>query len=256
MVVVITRPGASGQRLFQRLVDDGNRTLWWPAFDIDTAPDPELARSKLARLADYDLAIFVSANAVRGARVLCDDAWPTGTMIGAVGATTRTAIESEWQPDPSLIMAAQGEDQESGSEAFWSAWQASARRVQRVLVLRAEDGRNWLIDRFSEQGAEVDAIAVYSRRVHRPSAADLQQLQRWVEQDEQPVIVFASSEAVVALDQQIDAAARAWLRTGTAIACHPRITERVESNGYARVLQSTFNDDSIIAKLKSIGNRP
>jgi len=256
MVVIVTRPASAGKRLFDRVIEQGHRALWWPAFDIDAAPDVERARATLARLADYELAIFVSVHAVRAARAVLDGAWPSGTMIGAVGASTRAAIEAELQPDPSLIVMAQDEDQHSGSEAFWRAWEASARRARRVLVLRAEDGRNWLSERFAEHGAQVDTVAVYSRRLHRASVDERQQLQHWITANERPAIIFASTEAVAALDQQLDAPGQAWLRTGTAIACHPRIAEQLSSSGYARVINATFDDDSIVAKLESIGIEP
>jgi len=255
MVVIVTRPASAGKRLFDRVIEQGHRALWWPAFDIDAAQDVERARAALTRLADYDLAIFVSVHAVRAVRPLLDGPW-TGTMIGAVGASTRAAIEAELQPDPSLIVMAQDEDQQSGSEAFWRAWQASARRACRVLILRAEDGRNWLSERFAEEGTQVDTVAVYSRRVHRASVGERQQLQHWITANERPAIVFSSTEAVAALDQQVDASGQAWLRTGTAIACHPRIAEQLSSNGYVRVINATFDDDAIVAKLESIGIEP
>ena len=65
MVVIVTRPASAGKRLFDRVIEQGYRALWWPAFDIDAAPDVERARETLARLAGYDLAIFVSMHAVR-----------------------------------------------------------------------------------------------------------------------------------------------------------------------------------------------
>lgn len=256
MVVIVTRPASAGKRLFDRVIEQGHRALWWPAFDIGAAPDVERARETLARLAEYNLAIFVSVHAVRAARPLLNVTWPPGTMIGAVGASTRAAIEAELQPAPSLVVMAQDEDQQSGSEAFWGAWQASARRARRVLILRAEDGRNWISERFAEHGAQVDTVAVYSRRLHRMSAAERQQLQHWITADERPAIIFSSTEAVASLDQQVDVAGQAWLRTGTAIACHPRIAEQLSSNGYARVVNATFDEDSIIAKLKSVGIEP
>ena len=115
MVVIVTRPASAGKRLFDRVIEQGHRALWWPAFDIDAAQDVERARAALKRLADYDLAIFVSVHAVRAVRPLSEGAWPSGTLIGAVGASTRAAIEAELQPDPGLIVMAQDEDQQSGS---------------------------------------------------------------------------------------------------------------------------------------------
>ena len=164
MLVIVTRPASAGQRLSERLLERGHRAWWWPVFDIGAAPNAQRARTTLARLADYDLAIFVSANAVRAAQPLLSGPWPPGTMMGAVGASTRAALEADLKPAPSSVVSAQDEDQQSGSEAFWRAWQATKQRAQRVLLVRAEDGRNWLGERFEEQGARVDAVAVYSRR--------------------------------------------------------------------------------------------
>lgn len=256
MLVIVTRPADAGQRLFERLVRHGYRACWWPAFDIGDAPDPTHARAALSRLRDYDLAIFVSASAVRAARRLLSGLWPSGTMIGAVGASTRAAIETELDPPAGVVIAAADEDQQSGSEAFWDAWLATKRRVRRVLLVRAQDGRNWLHQRFVEQGAHVDTVAAYSRHLHRLSAAEMQNLQKSMAAGERPVIVFSSTEAVTALDRQVDSAVQAWLRNGIAIACHPRIAQQLSSNGYARVLNATFDDDSIVAQLESIGVKP
>lgn len=255
MVVVVTRPASKGQRLFDRVVKLGYHALWWPAFDIGAAPDAERARKTLARLADYQLAVFVSAHAVRGVRMLLEGAWPVETLIGAVGASTRAAIEVELQPDPSLVVTTPDDDQQSGSEAFWRAWRATGHRARRVLMLRAEDGRSWLSERFSENGAEVDHIAVYTRRLHPLAPGELQQLQHWIADEQKPATIFSSTEAVESLDRQVDSTARAWLRTGTAIACHPRIADQLLSNGYKRVMDATFDDDSIIATLESIESK-
>ena len=102
MLVIVTRPASAGQRLFERLLERGHRAWWWPVFDIGAAPDAQRARTTLARLADYDLAIFVSANAVRAAQPLLSGAWPPGTMMGAVGASTRAALEADLKPASEL----------------------------------------------------------------------------------------------------------------------------------------------------------
>lgn len=256
MLVIVTRPANSGQRLCERLLERGYRAWWWPVFDIGAAPDAQRARAILAGLADYDLAIFVSANAVHAAQALLCGAWPPGTMLGAVGASTRAAIEIELKPPSSLLTSAHDEDQESGSEAFWRAWQATKRHAERVLLVRAQDGRTWLGERFEEQGAQVDVVAVYSRSLHQPSADELQRLHESIEADEAPSVIFSSTEAVAALDRQVGTAAQEWLRSGTAIACHPRIAEELLSKGYGRVLNATFGDDSIVAQLESIGVEP
>ncbi|HKO69224.1 MAG TPA: uroporphyrinogen-III synthase [Burkholderiaceae bacterium] len=256
MRVIVTRPASAGRRLVDRLHRHGYRACWWPVFDIGDAPDPRHAREVLARVSDYDLVIFVSAAAVRAAKPLLGGAWPSDTTIGAIGASTRATVDAELRSPRDMVVSAADEDQQSGSEAFWRAWQATNRRAHRVLLVRAQDGRNWLIERFVEHGATVDALAVYSRDRRRPSAGELQNLNEWMTAGEIPAVVFSSTEAVAAFDYQVDSTAQAWLRNGIAIACHPRIGEQLLSNGYARVLNATFSDDSIVAQLESIGVKP
>lgn len=250
-LVIVTRPSVAGQRLFNQFAERGHGTVWWPAFTIGPAPDAGAARAALSRLTDYDLAIFVSANAVRAAALILNGEWPMATAIGAVGAATRAAVETELRPDSRLTVIAPEVDDESGSEAFWSAWQARGRKAQRVLLLRAEDGREWLTQRFSETGTQVDAVAVYSRRPHRLSTEDLTRMQDCIDAAVAPTVIFSSSEAITALDTQVGASARAWLRTGTAISTHPRIGAQLRAAGYARVIDSMVDDDSIIATLES-----
>ena len=250
-LLIVTRPAAAGQRLFDRLMARSHHPIWWPAFAIGPAPDAAAAQAALSRLADYDLALFVSANAVRAAAVILNGQWPVATVIGAVGAATRTAVETELRPDPIVTVIAPEVDDESGSEAFWDAWQERGRTARRVLLLRAEDGREWLTQRFIKDGTTVDAVAVYSRRPHHLSPDDLTRMQDAIDASVAPIVILSSSEAIAALDAQVGESAQAWLRTGTAISTHRRISAQLRDAGYSRVLDSTVDDDSIIATLES-----
>ncbi|HYM47378.1 MAG TPA: uroporphyrinogen-III synthase [Burkholderiaceae bacterium] len=250
--IIVTRPSAAGQRLVDSLTERGHRVLWWPAFDIGPAPDVAAAREALSRLASYHLALFVSVNAVRAAGPFLSGDWPRDTAIGAVGPVTRAAVEAELRLDARTTVIAPDIDDESGSEAFWRVWQARGQTATRVLILRAEDGREWLAQRFIATGAHVDAIAVYSRQPHCLSRVDLTQMQDCIDAGVVPTIIFSSSETIATLDAQVTASAQEWLRSGTAICTHPRIGEQLRDAGYARVIDAAVDDDSIIAKLESV----
>lgn len=250
---VVTRPAEAGQALSESLASLGVDVRWLPAFDLGPAPDPALAAATLARLADYDLALFVSPAAVRAAaQVLGDRAWPAGTAIGAVGRGTRDAVTThlrvEGKGGPTIIapaVAADGDgsdgDPASGSEAYWQAQRAHSAagglRPQRVLILRAGQGRDWLQARFAQDGAAVTPLAVYSRRARGWSVDDA----TWVGArvgGPPPVVVFTSSEAVESLCAAADTAdaggaARRWLQRGRALAQHPRIVARLQAAGFA-----------------------
>lgn len=250
--VVVTRPDAGGRALTEELAARGVEALWLPAFEIGPAPDEPAARGALARIGDFDLAIFVSPAAVRAAAALLPGAWPARTAIGAVGAATaRAALQliPEARAAP-LIAPARDDEHDAGSEALWDALTRAALRPQRVLLLRAEGGRAWLADRLAQTGARVVAVAVYSRRARHADHDEISTLRRWHDAGRAPAMLVTSSEAVEVLLRQIDrAGARDWLRAGLALATHARIAERLRAAGFARVALAAPRADRIVAAL-------
>jgi uroporphyrinogen-III synthase len=252
--VIVTRPAAAGERLTAALRARGHEVAWWPAFEIAPPPDEPAVRAALARLADYDLALFVSPNAVHAVAARLTADWPPATVLGAVGAGTRAAALAELRGARAATVVAPDDADTSGSESFWRTWQASGRRARRVLLLRAASGRDWIVDRLRGVHAEVDALAVYDRRPHRLPEAELARLRGWVAQRRAPVAVVSSAEAVGAVLEQVRAAdgGADWLRGGVAIATHPRIAERLRSSGFDRVEACAAADGDVIGTLESI----
>lgn len=253
-LVVVTRPSNTGERLQQRLRAKGWDAVWWPAFLLGAPPDEAHARATLMRLADFDLAVFVSPAAVAATAALSKAPWPSTTIVGAVGAATADAIREHMRLENEVTVVTPPDETAAGSEAFWSEWQRRGLTAKRVLVLRAQHGREWLSDRFSEAGASVEALPVYTRNEATLGAEDAALLQRMVAADDTVVSIFSSSEAIDALDRQVDRVngAALWLRRGTAIATHPRIRERLLAAGYKRVELSASGDDALITRLESL----
>jgi uroporphyrinogen-III synthase len=253
---LVTRPAAAGHALTQALRARGVDAHWLPAFEIGPPPDPALAQSTLVHLARFDLALFVSPAAVRAtAALLGERAWPAATAIGAVGAGTRDAARAALRFDATALPQFIAPDEEaseestpesapaegaSGSEAYWQVQRAHdaacGHAPQRVLILRAEQGRDWLQTRFEQAGAEVTRLAVYAR-VARPWTADDA---RWIAQrvaGVPPGLVVTSSEAVDSLCAAAAAADASgatlrWLQRGRALALHPRIAARLQAAGF------------------------
>jgi uroporphyrinogen-III synthase len=241
--VIVTRPEAAGDRLAAALRERGFDALWLPAFDLGPAPDPRSVERVLAHLEKYDLVVFVSPAAVRAAVALCPAEWPAAIVIGAVGAATAGALRDEMPAAAAARIVAPpdpGEDSDaqpsSGSEALWSALEAAGVRPRRVLLLRAEGGRDWLLERWRAAGVDATPLAVYARRAHRPTSAQT----RWLDAHaDRPAVasVITSSEAVDTLMDHL----RAWpgllaaARMGPALASHPRIASRLREAGFADV---------------------
>jgi uroporphyrinogen-III synthase len=251
--VLVTRPARAGERLTEHLRGRGFNAVWWPAFEITGTADENRTRAALAGLADYDLALFVSSNAVHAVAARLSAEWPPATAIGVVGEATRETVLAELHGAAFAPLIAPADD-DAGSEGLWRAWLQSGRRARRVLLLRAEQGRDWIVEQFRAAGAEIDAVAVYRRCVHQPDAAAFEQMSRWISAGIAPTVVFSSSEAVGALDGQVVAVAGAqsWLRSGRALATHPRVAEQLREANYADVATCSADDDAVTGKLESM----
>jgi len=257
ITVVVTRPGAAGRALADELNRGGQPALWLPAFEFGRAPDEARVRVVLSSLLDFDLAIFVSPQAVRATAALLGQPWPVGTAIAAVGAGTRAAVlESVPGADGARLLPAREEDlRGSGSEALWPLLQAMQPKPRRVLLLRAQSGREWLAERLQAAGSTVTPLAVYTRLAFTPSADQLGRLVAAAPAGLASVV--SSSDAVDALAQMLGErpdVLRA-LRAGPALASHPRIAERLQAVGFERIRLCTPEPSAIIASLREGGGK-
>ena len=253
--VVVTRPGAAGRALADELTRAGHPALWLPAFEFGPAPDEPQARAVLAALAGFDLAIFVSPQAVRATAALLAQPWPAGTAIAAVGAGTRAALlESIAGAQNARLLPARDEDMRgSGSEALWPLLQAMQPLPRRVLLLRAQGGREWLAGKLQQAGSTVTALAVYARLPHVPCAGLRARLAAAAQAGLASVI--SSSDAVDALADMLgdQPGVLSALRAGPALASHPRIAERLRAAGFARAAVCALQPQAIVASLREAG---
>ena len=250
--VVVTRPGAAGRTLADELGRAGQPALWLPAFEFGPAPDEPRARAVLASLAGFDLAVFVSPQAARAAAALLGAPWPAGTAIAVVGAGTRAAVLSsiEGAAYARVLPARDRDIRGSGSESLWPVLQSMQPRPRRVLLLRAQGGREWLAERLEEAGSAVTPLAVYERLPFAPSAGLRARLAAAAPAGLASAI--SSSEAVDALARMLGDQPDVWqaLRRGLALASHPRIAERLRAAGFERVGVCAPEAGAVIASLR------
>jgi uroporphyrinogen-III synthase len=255
VTVVVTRPGAAGRELAANLEAAGQPALWLPAFAFGGAPDPAAARALLAGLAEFDLAVFVSPQAVRATAALLAAPWPPETTIAAVGAGTKAAVLASIDgAGAARVLAPATEDDDprsSGSEALWPLLQAMRPPARRVLLLRAQAGREWLGTKLQAAGATVTPLAVYSRQPLALSAEARARLDAAGAGGLASVV--SSSDAVDALVRMLapsPGALRALL-AGRALASHPRIAERLRAAGFADVTVCAADTAAVLEALRA-----
>jgi len=134
-----------------------------PAPVIRIAPTPlnDEIRAAVARLAEYDLAVFTSVNAVgdfldRVAECGADATPLQGATVVAIGPKTAASLVARGLP-PDIVPA------EAVAESAVEALAASGTRLDGALVLfpRAREAREVIPEALRAAGARVDVVTVY-----------------------------------------------------------------------------------------------
>ena len=231
MRIIVTRPRAQAELLVAELQREGIDAVALPLIDIAPVRDPLPLQQAWRDLPQLALLMFVSANAVQQFmrhRPL-QATWPAQVLAGSTGPGTSTALRQAGVPPQALVEPAGAV---FDSEALWDRLRARDWSGRRVLVVRGENGRDWLAERFVAAGARVDFVAAYERRLPQldaPAKALLDVARRCPLQH---LWVFSSSEAVANL--ALLAPGAAWSRAA-AIAAHERIAAAARQLGFGRV---------------------
>jgi uroporphyrinogen-III synthase len=118
------------------------------------------------------------------------------------------------------------------SEALWVQVAHEDWAGRQALVVRGEDGRDWLADTLRGRGASVDFVAAYRRLAPQPDAAGLALLAQAQSEPAGHLWLFSSSEAVAHLQALV--AGADW-SPSAALATHPRIAAAARAAGFGRV---------------------
>ena len=238
MPLIVTRPRAQAVDWVSRLQALGVPALALPLIDIAALQDTAPVRSAWRLLPACALVMFVSANAVQhffSAAPVRRPGWPGGVRAGSTGPGTSAALRAAGVPEGSIVEPAQ-DAPASDSEALWTRLQAEPWAGRQVLVVRGEDGRDWLADALRAEGAEVCFVAAYRRQPPALASAARGVLRAALAEPASHVWHFSSSEAIANLQawgQALPAPAD-WSHS-LALAAHPRIVQAAGNAGFGRV---------------------
>ncbi len=244
--VVVTRPVHQAAALVGLLEAAGARVFRFPLIAIVPPRDEVRVDSVLARLREFDLAVFVSANAVDwGQRYLeAAGGLPADLSLAAVGRGTARALEAQGL----RVELVPVERYDSEGLLALPALQAGAIGGKRVLIFRGEGGRELLAETLHSRGAEVEYAEVY-RRV-RP-AVDAGRLLEPMARGEVDVIMVTSGEALRNLLEMVGEAARQWLYHTPLLVVSERLADLAQSMGFriAPIVAARAGDEDLVAAL-------
>lgn len=237
--VLITRPAHQADSLCQRIVALGGQAIRFPLLRIVDNSDSPQVNELLRDPAIYDLAIFISPNAVEyGITALQRHGAPAShTLIAAVGKSTARELEQRLGRAPDLLPTARFD-----SEGLLALPGLQAVEGKRILILRGNGGRELLGETLRERGATIDYAEVYRREPPQPEDAET----GWLEKSD--MLTITSGEALHNLLDFTAADQRETLLAKPLITVSERVAQQAKAAGFTEVYVADGADDKAIVR--------
>jgi uroporphyrinogen-III synthase len=220
---ILTRPAGRNTTVMRELIRRGWSVLECPALDIrevvsvtGECPRPEL----------FDLVVFVSRAAVTGyhSHLLGEgrEVWPLSTRVACMGPVTASAIRRVF--GDGLAVLHPSSDLAQDSESLWPILLALEHPVERVLIVRGQDGRDWLSQRLSQRGANVVLHQAYQRQSAQWPTLLNEHLAALSRQRVLPTWLLTSAHGVEALYKNLEALGLlGWFAESSFVLTHERL---------------------------------
>jgi uroporphyrinogen-III synthase len=238
LTIVVTRPRDQAAQLARRIEQAGGIPLLFPLLDIAAVQDTKTLFEQIARLGQFNLAIFISPNAVYyGIAAICAaGAVPNSLKIATVGQGSAKALRE--LGNANVIAPAERFD----SEGLLALPELQNVAGWRVMIFRGDGGRELLGDTLKARGATVEYATCYQRSKPQQDAGVLLAAIP-------DAITVTSSEALDYLWQMLDDSARAALRGTPLFVPYARIAGLAREQGWLQAQLTASGDDGLLSAL-------
>lgn len=237
--IVITRPARQAAGLASEIAALGGKPLVFPAIVILPPADVSALREAQRRLADYDIAVFVSGNAVEYG-VGDAAAWPAHLRVLAPGPGTAAALAAVGIGGVNIPATTMD------SEGLLALPELANVAGKRIVVFRGETGRELLKSALEARGASVTQVACYRRA--RPAGGASGLVEAWRER-RIDAVTLTSAEGLDNLWAILDHEGQGYLAATPAFVPHPRIAERAKALGLRETIVTPPADAGLLAAL-------
>lgn len=240
--VVVTRPAGQAAHFATALSEAGAIPVLYPVLEIRDVEDVAPLLDAAIRLEGFDLAVFVSPNAIEKALavILPRRAWPAALRVAALGKSSERALAHHGIQDvisPPLRF---------DSEALLELPELTEVNHKRVIIFRGDGGREVLGDTLRARGATIEYVSCYRRT--RPQLDPAPLLKLW-EEGRLDAVTLTSSEGLRNFFDMVGRLGQAWLKKTPAFVPHVRIAEQAQALGLAQVIPTEPGDDGLMAGL-------
>jgi len=238
-VVLVTRPGHQADELIQLIEKKGARVVAFPVIEIQPVMlDPHLT-DILNSLNEYDLLIFISANAVKHTLELLQQlgisTHAVSTKIAVIGKATRKAAEAAGfnvSIDPQKGF---------NSEALLkdAALQPTQIAGKSILILRGVGGLEELANTLTQRGANVSYAEVYRRsKPQTDKQVSRNQLSENWRQMQINLITVTSNQILENLYDMLDEPGKSAMLDTVLIVPSERCYQYAETLGFRKIMKS------------------
>ena len=238
--IVVTRPAHLAGELERLIRASGGNPILFPVLEIRDVADPGPLDALIARLDEFDLAIFISPNAAEKAMhlITARRALPARLAVAAIGSG---GVRTLGRYGVTRVIAPAGR---YDSEALLEQPALTDVKGKRVVIFRGEGGREVLGDTLAARGALVEYAECYRRCRPDTDAAPL--LAAWAGST-LDAITASSSESVRNLHDMVGSSGRERLGRTPLFVPHPRIAETAHALGLARLIVTGAGDEGLVA---------
>ncbi len=227
LCVMVTRPAHQTKALCKRFEGAGAHVVRFPVLEMTEPTDRALVEALVDRLAEFQIAVFVSRNAVDWGMRLIQDRGQSAMHLMFVAVGPGTAAQLRHYGVTDVVFPVH----EAGSAAVLnlSALSPEAVAGKCILIFRGEGGRALLGEVLAERGGRVAYAEVY-RRVQ--PVVDATAVKRRWRRRSVDIIVTTSCEGLGSLFDMIGKDARDELRNTQLVVVSPRMVELARALGF------------------------
>lgn len=256
--IVVTRPVHQAGELAAGIRAAGGNPVLFPVLEILEVEDQRPLLDLIARLDQFDLAIFISPNAVNQAMNLIRAECTQGTQgtqgtVGTLPSTLKIATIGEGgvrELQKFGVNQVIAPTERFDSEALLELAELQQLAGKRVVIFRGEGGRELLGNTLVQRGATLEYAVCYRRskpEVDARAVAAL--LQAWT-RNELHAITVTSSEGLRNLFNMLGEPGQQWLKKTRVFVPHERIAQVARELGLTGVIVTASGDEGLLSGLQ------
>ncbi|WP_304054527.1 uroporphyrinogen-III synthase [Nitrosomonas communis] len=240
--VLITRPAHQATYLDLRIREMGGNPVLFPVLEISDTKDIQPLLNAIDRLDEFDLAIFVSPNAVDKAMHLIQAkrTLPPTLKIAVVGEGSANKLR-QYNVNEIIVPNSRND-----SEALLAMAELQHMENKRIVIFRGNKGRRLLGDTLIQRGARLEYIECYQRDKPKTDIDPL--LHSW-SNNALHAVTITSSEGLHNLFDMIGKVGQQLLKKTPLFTAHERIAHIAKELGLTNVHVTAAGDDGLVQGL-------